>query len=127
MNRFKLLLLMLISLSSAAQIVLPPGFPDRSPNLDVLPGFKTPPTGYGNVGFYWWNGDTLTKERLLWQLDELKNKSITGLQINYCPSMWKVPGRRQDYLHLNQLPDCNRLLFLHTEMFRSGQMVLVKK
>jgi len=83
MNRFKLLLLMLISLSSAAQIVLPSGFPDRSPNLDVLPGFKTPPTGYGNVAFYWWNGDTLTKERLLWQLDELKNKSITGRRISF--------------------------------------------
>lgn len=84
MKRFKLLLILLISLSSAAQTVLPPGFPDRSPKLDVLPGFKTPPAGYGDVAFYWWIGDTLTKERMLWQLDELKNKKITGLQINYC-------------------------------------------
>ena len=63
---------------------LPPGFPDRSPNLDVLPGFKTPPKGYGEVSFYWWLGDTLTKERITSQLDQLKDKSITGLQINYC-------------------------------------------
>jgi hypothetical protein len=63
---------------------LPPGFPDRSATLDVLPGFKTPPKGYGEVSFYWWLGDTLTKERILTQLDQLKDKSITGLQINYC-------------------------------------------
>ena len=84
MNRFKLLLLMLISFNTVAQTVLPTGFPDRSPKLDVLPGFKTPPAGYGDVAFYWWIGDTLTRERLLWQLDQLKNKKITGLQINYC-------------------------------------------
>ena len=27
--------------------VLPTGFPDRSPQLDVLPGFQHPPKGYG--------------------------------------------------------------------------------
>jgi hypothetical protein len=66
MNRFKLLLLMLISLGSTAQTLLPPGFPDRSPKLDVLPGFKSPPAGYGDVAFYWRIGDTLTKERMFW-------------------------------------------------------------
>jgi len=55
------------------------GFPDRSPDLNVLPGFKNPPKGYGEVSFYWWIGDPLTKERILWQLDQLKDKSITGL------------------------------------------------
>jgi hypothetical protein len=84
MNRFKLLLLVLISMNSMAQTLLPPGFPDRAPNLDALPGFKRPPSGYGDVGFYWWIGDTLTRERIEWQLDELKNKKMTGLQINYC-------------------------------------------
>ena len=63
---------------------LPPGFPDRSPKMDILPGFKNPPKGYGEVSFYWWLGDTLTKERILTQLDQLKDKNITGLQINYC-------------------------------------------
>jgi hypothetical protein len=63
---------------------LPPGFPDRSANMDVLPGFKNPPKGYGEVSFYWWIGDTLTHDRILWQLDQLKDKGITGLQVNYC-------------------------------------------
>jgi hypothetical protein len=62
----------------------PPGFPDRSPKLDVLPGFKSPPKGYGEVSFYWWLGDTLTRERITSQLEQLKDMSITGLQINYC-------------------------------------------
>jgi hypothetical protein len=62
---------------------LPAGYPDRTPTLDVLPGFKNPPKGYGEVPFYWWQGDTLTKERLLWQLDQLADKKISSLQINY--------------------------------------------
>ena len=64
--------------------ILAPGFPSHSPKLDVLPGFKNPPKGYGEVSFYWWLGDTLTTERITSQLDQLKDKSITGLQINYC-------------------------------------------
>ncbi len=66
--------------------ILPPGYPDRSATLDVLPGFKTPPPGYGEVSFYWWLGDTLTRERITWQLDQLAGKSITGLQVNYAHS-----------------------------------------
>ena len=62
----------------------PVGYPDRSYDLDVLPGFNNPPEGYGEVSFYWWQGDTLTKDRILWQLDQLVNKNITALQINYC-------------------------------------------
>ena len=62
---------------------LPAGYPDRSPEMDVLPGFRNPPKGYGEVPFYWWQGDTLTKERLLWQLDQLTGKKISSLQINY--------------------------------------------
>ena len=76
--------LMMLSAAGKNNPVLPPGYPDRSPKLDVLPGFKTPPKGYGEVAFYWWVGDTLTKERITSQLDQLKDKCITGLQINYC-------------------------------------------
>jgi len=59
----KLVFFLLISFSVSGQNTqpLPPGFPDRSPKLDVLPGFKNPPKGYGEVSFYWWLGDTLTK------------------------------------------------------------------
>ena len=77
---------MILSLFGQNTQKLPPGFPDRSPKLNVLPGFKNPPKGYGEVSFYWWLGDTLTKDRIIWQIDQLKGKSITGLQINYCHS-----------------------------------------
>ena len=75
---------MILLTSAQTNKSLPPGFPDRSPKMDVLPGFIHPPKGYGEVSFYWWLGDTLTHERILWQLDQLKDKGITGLQINYC-------------------------------------------
>jgi hypothetical protein len=76
--------------SDPASVPAPPsgavGFPDRSPNLDVLPGFRSPPPGYGEVAFYWWLGDPLTKERLAWQLEQLSGKGVMGLQINYAHS-----------------------------------------
>lgn len=49
-------------------------------------GLVTPPTGYGCVPFYWWMGDKLDKERILWQLDQLEGHGISGLQINYAHS-----------------------------------------
>ncbi|QGY44259.1 hypothetical protein GM418_11510 [Maribellus comscasis] len=55
----------------------------KNETFDVLPGFQNPPKGYGEVPFYWWQGDTLTKERISWQLDQLKDKCISSLQINY--------------------------------------------
>src|SRR5659263_316538 len=67
-----------------SQKTLPTGQPDRSPTMDVLPGFIHPPKGYGDVPFFWWVGDTLTRAHLLWELDQLKNKGISSLQINYC-------------------------------------------
>jgi hypothetical protein len=62
------------------------GYPSRAPGVDVRPGFRNPPPGYGEVGFYWWLGDPLTKERLLWQLNRLQGAAISGLQINYAHS-----------------------------------------
>ena len=62
------------------------GFPSRAADLDVKPGFQSPPSGYGEVAFFWWLGDPLTKERLAWQLDQLAGKGVTGLQINYAHS-----------------------------------------
>ena len=63
------------------------GFPSRDANLDALPGFQKPPPGYGEVAFYWWLGDPLTKERLAWQIAQLdKAKGVMGLQINYAHS-----------------------------------------
>ncbi|MGC8830251.1 MAG: glycosyl hydrolase [Verrucomicrobiia bacterium] len=63
------------------------GFPNREENFDLLPGFKNPPPGYGEVAFYWWLGDPLTKERLQWQIEQLaKARGVMGLQINYAHS-----------------------------------------
>ena len=61
-----------------------PGFPQR----DVTPAelrraFNTPPPGYGQVPFWWWTGEPLNRERLLWQLDELHKAGVSGTQINY--------------------------------------------
>lgn len=55
----------------------------KNETFDVLPGFLNPPKGFGEVPFYWWQGDTLTKERIAWQLDQLQDKHISSLQINY--------------------------------------------
>jgi len=46
--------------------------------------FKNPPKGYGEVAFFWWQGDKITKEKLGWILTQLKDAHISGLQINYC-------------------------------------------
>lgn len=59
------------------------GFPSRAPNLDALPGFQNPPPGYGEVPFWWWTGDPLDKDRLLWQIQQLHEKGIVGMQVNY--------------------------------------------
>jgi len=59
------------------------GYPRRDANLDALPGFRNPPPGYGEVPFWWWTGDPLEEERLIWQLDQLHHKGISGVQVNY--------------------------------------------
>lgn len=59
------------------------GYPDKRPDLDVLPGFVNPPKGYGNVPFYWWNGDVLDKERLKDQLDILSESATDGFAVSY--------------------------------------------
>ena len=60
-----------------------PGYPSREAQLDVLPGFVTPPPGYGQTPFYWWGGATLHKDRIAWQLDQLKAAGIWGLMVAY--------------------------------------------
>jgi hypothetical protein len=59
------------------------GYPSRDARLDALPGFRNPPPGYGEVPFWWWTGDPLNEERLIWQLEQLHQKGISGVQVNY--------------------------------------------
>ena len=69
-----------------ARLPAPPagslGFPSRAPDLDAYPGFVNPPPGYGQVPYWWWQGDKLTRERIGWQLDQLHAKGVGGLQVN---------------------------------------------
>ena len=53
-------------------------------------GFANPPAGYGNVPFYWWNGDTLTIERLQSQLEILSESALSGFAVSYIHSHPKV-------------------------------------
>ena len=48
--------------------------------------FQNPSHEYGEVSFFWWHSDDITKEKLAWILEQLKDKHICGLQINYCHS-----------------------------------------
>ena len=84
----KLLILILSVLTFAHTLCLAQsqrnkGYPERGETLDVLPGFQNPPKGYGNVPFYWWSGDHLTKERLKAQLDTLASSATDGFAISY--------------------------------------------
>jgi hypothetical protein len=53
-------------------------------NIFEFKNFFYPPEEYGIVSFYWWVGEELKKDRLLWQLEQLTDMDICGLQINYC-------------------------------------------
>ncbi len=59
------------------------GYPSTNTGLDPREGFATPPHGYGEVPFWWWTGDPLDRDRLLWQLDKLHAMGCPGVQINY--------------------------------------------
>lgn len=62
---------------------LPPGYPERDSILRLEEKFQNPPRGYGEVPFFWWLGDTLTREHLSWHLEKLKDMHVSSLQVNY--------------------------------------------
>lgn len=70
--------------TSLAEENTAPGYPERENIKNLELKFKTPPAGYGEVPFYWWMGNTLTREHLLWELDKLADSHISSLQVNYC-------------------------------------------
>ena len=47
----------------------------QSESAAIRQGFAAPPAGYGEVPFWWWTGEKLDVDRLLWQLDELKKNA----------------------------------------------------
>ena len=69
------------------------GFPVLDQDIDIAKEFTLPPPGYGEVPFWWWTGEKLDKERLLWQLEELHKAGVSGTQINYAHTRsdgWKT-------------------------------------
>jgi len=59
------------------------GWPSREGKIDIRKGFVNPPSGYGNVPFYWWSGDSLNIDRLTEQLEILADASTSGLNVSY--------------------------------------------
>ena len=76
-----------LAFSDPAKQTAPPqgaiGFPSANPDMDPKQGFVDPPWGYAEVPFWWWTGDPLDRDRLLWQLDQLHAVRCPGVQINY--------------------------------------------
>lgn len=64
----------------------PKGYPSREGSIDIRQHFANPPKGYGNAPFYWWNGDSLNRERLSDQLELLRDASTDGLAVSYIHS-----------------------------------------
>lgn len=58
------------------------GLPKKDQVMNVLSEFKNPPVGYGQSPFYWWIGEKLDKDRILWQLDQLQAKHLWGLVVS---------------------------------------------
>ncbi len=58
------------------------GLPMKNAVIDLPKEFANPPLGYGESPFYWWIGEKLEKDRILWQLDQLKEKHLWGLVIS---------------------------------------------
>ena len=45
---------------------------------ELRPQFDDPPAKYGPIDCWWWEAGKLDKERMTWQLEEMKRKGISG-------------------------------------------------
>ncbi|MDR1141305.1 MAG: hypothetical protein LBL62_06415 [Planctomycetaceae bacterium] len=63
----------------------------KEPVASLYEKFCVPPSGYGEVPFYWFTGDKLTKERLRWQLDFLCGKTLPGVPPDKLPNDYPLP------------------------------------
>ena len=82
MKSYKTIVASAVMMLGCQTVVAQPGYPQQQVK-DLFGKFANPPQGYGEVSFYWWQGDTLKRERLLDQLNQLQDRHITSLQINY--------------------------------------------
>ncbi len=50
---------------------------------ELLALFQNPSQDFAAISFFFWNGEALTKERLSWQLEQLRSKGIGGTIVSY--------------------------------------------
>ena len=55
----------------------------KLPASTLLTGFSSPPAAFRPVPFYWWTGEPLERERIAWQLDQLKEQGIFQVIVSY--------------------------------------------
>lgn len=59
------------------------GWPRDPGGIDIRKEFRNPPKGYGNVPFFWWNGDSLRMDRLREELEILSSSATDGFAVSY--------------------------------------------
>ena len=59
------------------------GYPSTEEGRHLRAHFASPPSGYGNVPFLWFNGDTLKRDRMTHLLDVLGNSATDGFSVSY--------------------------------------------
>ena len=57
--------------------------PEDSGVKELRAAFRSPPAAFGPVPFYWWAGEPLVRERIAWQLDQLRDKGVRQTIISY--------------------------------------------
>lgn len=82
-NLICVLVLLFYTLSVNSQVQKGKGYPSKDPRMDVLSHFVHPPKGYGNIPYFWWDGDSLDIKRLHEQLDILSSSATDGFSVSY--------------------------------------------
>ena len=59
------------------------GWPANITGEELSTQFANPPAGYGNVPFFWLNGDSLNRERMSDILDTMAKSATSGFSASY--------------------------------------------
>lgn len=94
---FSICIASLTALPVSAQQQRHKGWPSFYTIANLKKDFLNPLKGYGEVPFYWWNGDTLTKERLDYQLNLLPDAAVDGFSVSYMHTNPKVDTLENKY------------------------------
>lgn len=68
---------------------------------ELWKGFRSPPMAFRPVPFYWWTGEPINRERIVWQLDRLKEKGICQVVVSYSHGAdgTTEPGKPSPFSH----------------------------